>query len=71
ISAMIDDPAHGRLLDMHDAGAFADAIAELLEDPEQRRRISAANRERARERFDRPVFREQIAALYRRFGRPG
>lgn len=69
ISAMIEDPTHGRLLDMHDTVGFADAIAELLADPDERRRISAANRERAHERFDRPVFRERIAELYRRHGR--
>jgi glycosyltransferase involved in cell wall biosynthesis len=70
ISAMIDDPTHGRLLDMHDATAFADAIGELLADPDQRRRISDANRARAHERFDRPVFRARIAELYRQHGRP-
>lgn len=71
ISAMIDDGAHGRLVPMLDAGAFADAMQELLEDPDERRRISAANRERAHERFDRAVFRARIAELYRRHGRPG
>jgi glycosyltransferase involved in cell wall biosynthesis len=70
ISAMMDDPAHGRLLDPHDAEAFAVAIAELLADPDRRRRISEANRARARERFDRPVFRAHIAELYRQYGRP-
>jgi glycosyltransferase involved in cell wall biosynthesis len=70
ISAMMDDPTHGRLLDMHDTTAFADAIAELLADPDERRRISDANRARGHERFDRPVFRAQIAELYRQHGRP-
>jgi glycosyltransferase involved in cell wall biosynthesis len=70
ISAMMDDPAHGRLLDPHDAEAFAGAIAELLADPDRRRRISEANRARAHERFDRPVFRAHIAELYRQYGRP-
>lgn len=69
ISAMMDDPTHGRLLDMHDTTAFADAIAQLLADPDERRRISDANRARAHERFDRPVFRAQIAELYRQHGR--
>lgn len=69
ISAMIEDPTHGRLLPMHDATAFADAMQQLLADPDERRRISAANRARAHERFDRPVFRARIAELYRQHGR--
>jgi len=69
ISAMMEDPTHGRLVAMHDAPGFADAIEELLADPEERRRISTANRARARGQFDRPVFREHIAELYRRHGR--
>lgn len=68
ISAMIEDPTHGRLLDMHDVTGFADAIGALLADPDERRRISAANRARAHERFDRPVFRARIAEIYRRTG---
>ena len=71
ISAMIRDPDNGRLLPMTDSAAFADAIVELLEDPDRRRSISAANRALARERFDRSVFRERVAELYRRHGRPG
>jgi len=70
ISAMIDDPTHGRLLEMHDVAGFADAIGALLADPDERRRISAANRARAHERFDRPVFRARIAELYRQHGSP-
>lgn len=71
ISAMIRDPDNGRLLPMTDSAAFADAIVELLEDPDRRRSISEANRALARERFDRSVFRERVAELYRRHGRPG
>jgi glycosyltransferase involved in cell wall biosynthesis len=66
ITAMVRDGEHGRLVDPHDPTAFADAIEELLADPERRRRISAANRSLARERFDRSVFRARIAELYRR-----
>jgi glycosyltransferase involved in cell wall biosynthesis len=71
ISAMMDDPTHGRLVDPHDVDAFAAAIEGLLTDPDERRRISDANRARARERFDRSVFRARIAELYRQHGRPG
>jgi glycosyltransferase involved in cell wall biosynthesis len=70
ISAMISDPDNGRLVAMRDVKGFAEAIAELLDDPDERRRISGANRARAMERFDRAVFRERIAELYRRHGRP-
>lgn len=71
ISAMMEDPTHGRLVDPHDVDAFAAAIEGLLADPDERRRISDANRARARERFDRSVFRTRIAELYRQHGRPG
>ena len=71
ISAMISDPENGRLRPMTDSAAFADAIIEMLGDPERRRRISKANRELAYRRFDRSVFRERIAELYRLHGRPG
>ena len=70
ISAMITDPENGRLLPMTDSAAFADAIIELLADPERRRTISDANRALARRRFDRAVFRRDVAELYRRHGRP-
>ena len=70
ISAMITDPENGRLLPMTDSAAFADAIIELLADPERRRTISDANRALARRRFDRAVFRREVAELYRRHGRP-
>jgi glycosyltransferase involved in cell wall biosynthesis len=70
ITAMISDDVHGRLVPVGDASAVADAMAELLADPGRRRKISAANRDLALERFDRSVFRERIAELYRHHGRP-
>ncbi len=68
IANMIEDGTHGRLVPTHDAAAVADAVQELLADPERRREMSDACRERARERFDRPVFRTRIAELYRAAG---
>ena len=68
IANMVEDPTHGRLVPIRDAVAVADAVQSLLADPDERRRISIACRERARERFDRPVFRARIAALYRAAG---
>lgn len=70
ISNMIDDDVNGRLVPPGDTTGFADAIQELLEDPERRRKVSLANRELARRRFDRSVFRRDVAALYRLHGRP-
>ena len=70
ISNMIVDGDNGRLIPIDDTPGFADAIADLLADPDRRRKISAANRSLAFERFDRAVFRDRIAELYRRHGRP-
>jgi len=70
ISNMMEDGPNGRLVPVDDVTGFADAIEELLTDPERRRRVSAANRELALARFDRAVFRSRIAELYRRHGRP-
>jgi colanic acid/amylovoran biosynthesis glycosyltransferase len=69
ITAMISDGIHGSLVPVGDATAVADAIEALLADPDRRRTISAANRRLAHERFDRSVFRERVAELYRRHGR--
>jgi phosphatidylinositol alpha-mannosyltransferase len=70
IEAMIDDPTNGRLVERTDTEGFADAIEGLLRDPDERRRISAANRALAAERFDRSVFRREVAELYLRLGTP-
>lgn len=68
ISNMIEDGHHGRLVPAGDAVGFADAMQELLEHPARRRTISDANRALASSRFDRSVFRERIAGLYRSVG---
>lgn len=68
LASMFDDPANGRLVERTDTAGFADAIASLLGDVDERRRINAANRSLARDRFDRSVFRERVAELYRRHG---
>ncbi len=69
ISNMIADGPNGRLLPITDTPGFADAIGDLLADPDKRRNISAANRELASSRFDRSVFRTRIAELYRETAR--
>lgn len=48
ISAMIADGANGRLVPVQDTVGFADAMQELLEDPERRRRISHDTRRSGR-----------------------
>lgn len=70
IATMIDVPDNGRLVERSDPEALASAVLELLEDPPERRRIGARNRQRALEQFDRAVFRSRIAELYRLHGRP-
>jgi glycosyltransferase involved in cell wall biosynthesis len=70
LAAMFDDPTNGRLIERTDTAGFADAIATLAAAPAERRRISAANRELAASRFDRSVFRDRVADIYRRHGRP-
>lgn len=70
LAAMFDDPVNGRLVERTDTAGFADAIATLASDPAERRRISEANHALAASRFDRSVFRERVATIYRRRGRP-
>jgi glycosyltransferase involved in cell wall biosynthesis len=70
ISNMIDDGVNGRLVSPGDVEGFTDALEELLADPDRRREISETNRELARRRFDREVFRSALAGLYRLHGRP-
>jgi glycosyltransferase involved in cell wall biosynthesis len=70
IANMIVDGEHGALVEPGDAEGFADALEALLGDVGRRREVSAANRALARTRFDRSVFRERIAELYRLHGRP-
>jgi glycosyltransferase involved in cell wall biosynthesis len=68
ISNMITDGVNGRMIPIDDTPGFAQAIAELLSDPERRSQISQANRTLALQRFDRSVFSERIAELYRKYG---
>jgi glycosyltransferase involved in cell wall biosynthesis len=68
ISNMITEGVHGRMISLDDTSGFAQAISELLADPERRSQISLANRTLALQRFDRAVFRERVAELYREHG---
>lgn len=70
IRSMLTEGENASLVPWDDADALASALEGLLDDPQQRGRISRANRELAGQRFDRSVFREQLADLYRMHGRP-
>jgi glycosyltransferase involved in cell wall biosynthesis len=70
INDMICDGDNGDQVTVGDPVALADAIEALLNDAERRSRVSTNNRALARKRFDRPVFRNRIADLYRLHGRP-
>lgn len=69
IAAMYDDPTNGRLVERTDTAGFAEALEQLLADPAARAGIGVRNRQLALERFDRSVFRESMARIYRRYGR--
>lgn len=69
IEGMITDDIHGKLVPVRDAHALADAVAELISDVATRRRMGSAGRAKAVETYDRKVFIERIASLYREYGR--
>ena len=61
---MIDDGVHGLLFEKRDAGGLADALARLLNDPEERKRMGSRARERQRERFDLDGATRWVERLY-------
>jgi glycosyltransferase involved in cell wall biosynthesis len=61
---IVVDGATGLLAPPSDAGALADAIAELLSDPPRARAMGAAGRVRALERFDVRRVARQVQNLY-------
>ena len=69
VADMFTDGVHGRLVPPRDAQALADALVDVLSDPERRGAMGAECRQLALARFDRAVFREHIAQLYRETGR--
>jgi glycosyltransferase involved in cell wall biosynthesis len=60
---LIEPGVHG-LLVAHDARALADALAELLADPERAREMGARGRERRRAEFDIDVLVHRLEGLY-------
>ena len=63
---MVEDGHTGYLVAPGDAAALGEALARLVADPDLRRRMGAAGRRRARERFDLPAFAAAHLDLYER-----
>jgi glycosyltransferase involved in cell wall biosynthesis len=61
------DGTTGYLIPVKDAGALADAIGRLVDEPELRARMGAAGQARARELFDERLVFERLLAVYKRF----
>jgi glycosyltransferase involved in cell wall biosynthesis len=64
IPELVEDGRHGLLVPPRDARALADAIQQLCEDPELRRRLGCAGRQRVAEQFN---MHENAAALAQLF----
>jgi glycosyltransferase involved in cell wall biosynthesis len=63
---MIEDGENGILIPPGDPEGLAEVIRDLLSDPDRRRRIAQAGRERAKERFDMKRVVEEVEAVYAR-----
>jgi glycosyltransferase involved in cell wall biosynthesis len=66
IPELVQDGVTGMLVASSDEAALSSALDLLLRDPDLRRRLGAAGRERALERFDLPRFRAAHLELYRK-----
>lgn len=60
----IRDGVDGVIVPPRSPERLADALTQLLGDPDLCRSLGSAARKRVEERFDLPVFREQLLALY-------
>ena len=63
---LVRDGETGRLIPPGDPLALADAIVELLDDPERARRLAAAGHRLAVEKFSNPARARTMESLYRR-----
>ena len=63
---LIEDGTHGLLVPRRDPQRLAEAIADLLRDPDRARTIAAEGQRRQREEFDIDVTVRKIEALYER-----
>ncbi|WP_432564764.1 glycosyltransferase family 4 protein [Kineococcus sp. SYSU DK003] len=60
---VLGDGAHGRVFGVGDARAAADAVLELLADPQERRRLAAAG-QAAAQRYDWSVVAGEVLTVY-------
>ena len=65
VAEMIESGVHGILVPPGDAGALAAALESLLRDPERRRRLAKAGRERILELTEKKKLLSRLVALYR------
>jgi glycosyltransferase involved in cell wall biosynthesis len=65
LTDLVIDGETGVLVPPRDPAALRAALERLLGDPDLRRRLGAAGRERARERFSWPVVTDATVAAYR------
>ena len=65
---VVEHGVTGLIVPRGDSNALALAIGSLLEDPDRRRRMGLAGRERALRLFDWDRTAEQFEALYREVG---
>lgn len=63
---MIDDGVDGRLVPQEDGVAIADAVADLVSDPQRWLSVSAAARRRAMTRFDTAIVAERVVKAIER-----
>jgi glycosyltransferase involved in cell wall biosynthesis len=66
LAELVDDGGTGILVPAGDEQALAQALGRLVEDAELRRKLGAAGRARAEERFDLEAFRRAHLDLYHR-----
>lgn len=64
IPELVEDGRTGSLVPEQDAPALADAIEQLLRDPERRRELGARGRARVHERFDRRQNIRQLVEIF-------
>ena len=64
IPDLIDDGVEGLLVEPQDPGGLGDAIARVLADPEEARRMGERGRERRRREFDIDVMVQNLQNLY-------
>jgi glycosyltransferase involved in cell wall biosynthesis len=64
VARAVEHGVTGLVVPAHDPEGLAEALATLLADPDLRRRMGAAGRERATTRFSSGVTARQVSALY-------